>query len=142
MSLSYYEYFKNNKHIKELQNLNNDKLYYLIQEFYKEIEKLNNKKNTQLKDLKKLCNETTEIIKDIKIILISYKCVYYEQMSNQNNIKRENINDILDEMEYIELILKDLKNLKINSLKVKKLTNDLLIFIRMLNLLITELNNN
>ena len=141
MSLSY-EYFKNNKHIKELQNLNNDKLYYLIQEFYKEIEKLNNKKNTQLKDLKKLCNETTEIIKDIKIILISYKCVYYEEMSNQNNRKRENINDILDEMEHIELILKDLKNLKINSLKVNKLVKDLLIFIRLLNLLITELNNN
>ena len=142
MSLSYYEYFKNNKHIKELQNLNNDKLYYLIQKFYKEIENLNDKKNTQLKYLKKLCNETTEIIKDIKIILISYKCVYYEEMSNQNNRKRENINDILNEMEYIELILKDLKNLKINSFKVKKLTDDLLIFIRLLNLLITELNNN
>ena len=142
MSLSYYEYFKNNKHIKELQNLNNDKLYYLIQKFYKEIENLNDKKNTQLKYLKKLCDETTEIIKDIKIILISYKCVYYEEMSNQNNRKRENINDILNEMEYIEFILKDLKNLKINSFKVKKLTDDLLIFIRLLNLLITELNNN
>ena len=141
MSLPY-EYFKNNKHIKDLQNLNNDKLYYLIQEFYKEIENLNDKKNTQLKDLKKLYDETTEIIKDIKIILISYKCAYYEEMNTQNNRKKENINDILDEMEYIELILKDLKNLKINSLKVKKLTNDLLIFIRLLNLLITELNNN
>ena len=139
---SYYEYFKNNKHIKELQNLNNDKLKSIIQEFYKEIENLNDKKNTQLKDLKKLCDETTEIFKDIKIILISYKCVYYEEMNTENNRKRENINDILDEMEYIELILKDLKNLKINSLKVKKLTNDLLLFIRLLNLLITELNNN
>ena len=142
MSLSCYEYFRNNKHIKELQNLNNDKLYYLIQEFYKEIENLNDKKNTQLKDLKKLCDETTEIIKDIKIILISYKCVYYEEINTQNNKKREKINDILDEMEYIELILKDLKNLKINSWKVKNLTDDLLIFIRLLNLLITELNNN
>ena len=142
MSLFCYEYFRNNKHIKELQNLNNDKLYYLIQEFYKEIENLNDKKNTQLKDLKKLCDETTEIIKDIKIILISYKCVYYEEMNTPNNIKRESINDILEEMEYIELILKDLKNLKINSLKVKKLTDDLLLFIRLLNLLITKLNNN
>ena len=134
--------FRNNKHIKELQNLNNDKLYYLIQEFYKEIENLNDKKNTQLKDLKKLCDETTEIFKDIKIILISYKNAYYEEMNTQNNKKREKINDILDEMEYIELILKDLKNLKINSLKVKNLTNNLLLFIRLLNLLITELNNN
>ena len=142
MSLSCYDYFINNKHIKELQNLNNDKLYYLIQEFYKEIENLNDKKNTQLKDLKKLCDGTTEIIKDIKIILISYKCVYHEKLFTPNNIKKEKINDILDEMEYIELILKDLKNLKINSWKVKKLTDDLLIFIRLLNLLITELNNN
>ena len=142
MSLSY-EYFKNNKHIKDLQNLNNDKLKSIIQEFYKEIENLNDKKNTQLKDLKKLCDKTTEIIKDIKIILISYKCVYYEEMNTPNNIKREKINDILEEMEYIELILKDLKNLKINSLKVKKLTDDLLLFIRLLSsLIITELNNN
>ena len=63
-------------------------------------------------------------------------------MKTPNNIKREKINDILDEMEYIELILKDLKNLKINSWKVKNLTDDLLLFIRLLNLLITELNNN
>ena len=142
MSLSCYEYFKNNKHIKELQNLNNDKLYYLIQEFYKEIENLNDKKNTQLKDLKKLCDETTEIIKDIKIILINYKCAYREELFTPHNRKRENINDILEEMENIELNLKDLKNLKINSFKVKKLTNDLLIFIRLLNLLISELINN
>ena len=141
MSLPY-EYFKNNKHIKDLQNLNNDKLKSIIQEFYKEIENLNDKKNTQLKDLKKLCDETTEIIKDIRLILISYKDAYYEEMNTQNNKKREKINDILDEMEYIELILKNLKNLKINSLKVKKLTDDLLLFIRLLNLLITELNNN
>ena len=141
MSLPY-EYFKNNKHIKDLQNLNNDKLKSIIQEFYKELEKLNDKKNTQLKDLKKLCDETTEIIKDIRLILISYKDLYYEEMNTQNNKKREKINDILDEMEYIELILKNLKNLKINSLKGKKLTDDLLLFIRLLNLLITELNNN
>ena len=142
MSLSYYEYFKNNKHIKELQNLNNDKLKSIIQEFYKELEKLNNEKNTQLKDLKKLSDETTEIIKNIRLILTGYKCVYYEEINTQNNKKREKINDILDEMEYIELILKDLKNLKINSWKVKNLTDDLLLFIRLLNLLITELNNN
>ena len=143
MSLSCYEYFKNNKHIKELQNLDNDKLYHIIQEFYKEIENLNDKKkNTQLKDLKKLCDETTEIIKDIKIILISYKCVYHDELFTPNNIKREKINDILEEIDNIELLLKDLKTLKINSAKVKKLTDDLLIFIRLLSYIISELNDN
>ena len=141
MSLPF-EYFKNMEHIKDLQKLKDDKLYFIIQELKKELEKLNKIKNAQLKDLKKLCIETTEIIKKIRLILSSYKGVYYEEMSNQNNRKRENINDMLYEIDKIELFLKDLKTLKINSMKVKKLTNDLLIFIRLLNLTISELNNN
>ena len=136
------EYFKNKTHIEDLQKLKDDKLYPIIQEFNKELEKLTNIKTTQLKDLKKLCDETTEIIKDIRLILMSYKGAYYQEMSNHNNIKRENINELLYEMERIELILKDLKTLKINTRKVKKLTNDLLIFIRLLSLTISELGNN
>ena len=136
------EYFKNKTHIEDLQKLKDDKLYPIIQEFKKELEKLTNIKTTQLKDLKKLCDETTEIIKDIRLILMSYKGAYYQEMSNHNNIKRENINELLYEMERIELILKDLKTLKINTRKVKKLTNDLLIFIRLLSLTISELGNN
>ena len=141
MSLPF-EYFKNMEHIADLQKLKDDKLYFIIQELKKELEKLNKIKNAQLKDLKKLCVETTEIIKDIRLILSSYKGVYYEEMSNQNNRKRENINDMLYEIDKIELLLKDLKTLKINTKKVKKLTNDLLIFIRLLSLTISELGNN
>ena len=136
------EYFKNKTHIEDLQKLKDVKLYPIIQELKKELEKLTNIKNTQLKDLKKLCDETTEIIKDIRLILMSYKGAYYEEMSNHNNIKRENINELLYEMERIELCLKDLKTLKINSVKVKNLTNDLLIFIRLLSYTINELNDN
>ena len=139
MSLPF-EYFKNKEHITVLQKLNNDKLKLIIQEFYKELEKLNDIKNTQLKDLKKLCDETTEIIKQIGYILMSYKSVYYQE--NNYTEEREAINEILYEIDKIELLLKDLKALKINTKKVKKLTNDLLIFIRLLNLTITELNNN
>ena len=138
MSLPF-EYFKNMEHIKDLQKLKDDKLYFIIQAFYKELEKLDKIKNAQLKDLKKLCNETTEILKKIRLILSSYKDAYYEEMSNQNNRKRENINDMLYEIDFIELCLKDLKTLKINSAKVKKLTNDLLIFIRLLSYTISEL---
>ena len=141
MSLPF-EYFKNMEHIEDLQKLKDDKLYFIIQEFYKELEKLDKIKNTQLKDLKKLCNETTEILKKIRLILSSYKDVYYEEMNNQNNRKRENINDMIYEINNIELLLKDLKTLKINSAKVKKLTNDLLIFIRLLSYTISELNDN
>ena len=128
MSSTYnYEYFKNMEHIKDLQKIKDDKLKSIIQEFYKEIEKLNDNKTTKLKNLKKLCDETTEIINIIKNILISYKLKQCLKLSTTNNI-----NDILDEIEYIELILKDLKNLKINSKKLKILTDQLLLIIRML----------
>ena len=132
------EYFKNMEHIADLQKLKDDKLKPIIQEFYKEIEKLNDKKNTQLKDLKKLCDETTEIIKKIRFILIGYKGVYQKDYTKE----RENINEILYEMDKMELLLKDLKALKINTKKVNKLANDLLIFIRLLSLTISELDNN
>ena len=138
MSSTYnYEYFKNMEHIKDLQKIKDDKLESIIQEFYKEIKKLNDNKTIKLKDLKKICDETTEIINIIKNILISYKLKQCLKLSTPNNII-----DILDEIKFIELILKDLKKLKINSTKLKFLTEQLLLFIRLLNLLITELNNN
>ena len=136
------EYFKNKTHIEDLKKLKDVDLYPIIQEFNKELEKLDKIKNAQLKDLKKLCNETMEIIKDIRLILISYKGAYYQEMNTQNNRKRENINDMIYEIDNIELLLKDLKTLKINSAKVKRLTNDLLIFIRLLSYTISELNDN
>ena len=136
------EYFKNKTYIEDLQKLKDNKLYFIIQEFKKELEKLTDIKTTQLKDLKKLCDETIEIIKKIGFILISYKGAYYEEMSNHNNRKRENINEILYEIDEINSFIKDLKALKINTRKVKILVNDLLIFIRLLSTTITELDNN
>ena len=139
MSLPF-EYFKNKEHIADLQKFKDVELYNIIQAFYKELEKLNNIKNAQLKDLKKLCDETTEIIKHTKFILSDYKNVY--QKDYYNDEERETIDNLLYEIDKINFYIKDLKNLKINSTKVKKLTNDLLIFIRLFNLTISELNNN
>ena len=133
-------YFENKGHIKDLQKLKDDKLYFIIQAFYKELEKIEKIKNAQLKNLKKLCDQTTEIIKYIKIILIDYKYVY--QKDYYNDDQRETINNILYEMDKINFFIKDLKTTKINSRKVNKLTNDILIFIRLLSLTISELDNN
>ena len=140
MSLPF-EYFKNKEHIADLQKLKDGELYRIIQAFYKELEKLNNIKNAQLKDLKKLCDEVDMIIiKKIGFILMSYKIVYQKDYYNAK--EKEAIEEILNEMDKINFYMTNLKNLKINSTKVKKLTNDLLIFMRLLNLTISELNNN
>ena len=139
MSLPF-EYFINKKHIEDLQKLKDVELYRIIKAFYKELEKLNNIKKVQLKDLKKLCDETIEIIKHIKLILSAYKNVY--QKDYYNDEERETIDEILYEMDKINFFIKDLKTIKINSKRAYKLTNDLLIFIRLLNLTISELDNN
>ena len=128
------------EYIADLQKLKDDKLYFIIQELKKELEKLNKIKNAQLKDLKKLCVETTEIIKHIELLLSAYKNVY--QKDYYNNEKMETIDEILYEMDKINFFIKDLKTLKINSVKVNKLVNDLLIFIRLLSMTISELDNN
>ena len=128
------------EYIADLQKLKDDKLYFIIQELKKELEKLNKIKNAQLKDLKKLCVETTEIIKHIEFLLSAYKNVY--QKDYYNDEERETIDELLYEMDKINFFIKDLKTLKINSVKVNKLVNDLLIFIRLLSMTISELDNN
>ena len=139
MSLPF-EYFINKEHIADLQKIKDGELYHIIQALYTELEKLNNIKNAQLKDLKKLCDEIDKILKKIGFILMYYKIEYQKDYYNAK--EREVINDILHEMDKINFFITNLKNLKINSTKVKKLVNDLLIFIRLLNLTISELNNN
>ena len=128
------------EYIADLQKLKDDKLYFIIQELKKELEKLNKIKNAQLKDLKKLCVETTEIIKHIEFLLSAYKDAYQKDYYNVK--KMETIDEILYEMDKINFFIKDLKTLKINSVKVNKLVNDLLIFIRLLSMTISELDNN
>ena len=135
-----YEYFINKEHIADLQKIKDGELYHIIQALYTELEKLNNIKNAQLKDLKKLCDEIDKILKKIGFILMYYKIEY--QKDYYNDEEREVINDILHEMDKINFFITNLKKLKINSTKVNKLVNDLLIFIRLLNLTISELNNN
>ena len=127
------------EYIADLQKLKDDKLYFIIQELKKELEKLNKIKNAQLKDLKKLCVETTEIIKHIEFLLSDYKNVCQK---DYNDEERETIDELLYEMDKINFFIKNLKTLKINSVKVNKLVIDLLIFIRLLSLTISELDNN
>ena len=158
MSLPY-EYFKNKEHIKDLNKIRDVELHNITQAFHKESEKLNNIKNTQLKDLKKLCDETTEIIKRIEFILSNYKNVYqknnYEERKEKYNnfIKKgvgsdaiifyergEAIHDMFYEIDNINYYIQDFKKLKINSTKAKSLIKYLSIFIRSLDLSISELD--
>ena len=67
-----YEYFKNQTHIKDLQKLKDQELFFIISLFYKELEYFNQSKGFQFKDLIIACNETKELIKEFRFILNDY----------------------------------------------------------------------
>ena len=53
-----YEYFKNQTHIKDLQKLKEQELFFIISLFYKELEYFNQSKEFKFKGLIIACNET------------------------------------------------------------------------------------
>ena len=56
-----YEYFKNQTHIKDLQKLKDQELFFIIRLFYNELEYFNQSKGFQFKGLIIACNETKEL---------------------------------------------------------------------------------
>ena len=136
MSLPY-EYFKNKEHITDLKKLKDDEVYFLIKSLYEELDKLNDKKTTKLKDLNKLCDKAIDIFKDIRFILNGYITVLQENYYNDE--EKEAIEGIIYELDKIENNLNILKSLKINSRRVNKLVSDLLLFVRLLYLTLSDL---
>ena len=67
-----YEYFKNQSHIKDLQKLKDQELYFIIRLFYDELEYFNQSKEFKFKGLIIACNETKELIKKFRFILNVY----------------------------------------------------------------------
>ena len=129
MSLPY-EYFKNQTHITDLKKLNDNELYFIIRSSYDLIEKLNDNEVSQLKDLNKLYNNTKETINNIKFILNEYINIFQE---------RADIENILYETDKIENQLNILKSNRIKRKNICKLVNNILLHIRLLHLLISEL---
>ena len=125
-----YEYFKNQTHIKDLQKLKDQELFFIIRLFKNELEYFNQYKGFQLKGLIIACNETKELIKDFRFILNDYINVINENdlsFIEQNDIKI--ILSIMDKIENYLNIIKDIKQLKT---RVNKLVDDYLLYIRTL----------
>ena len=125
------------EHMEELKNLKDENIYYTIQELYKELDILkkegNRLKDIQTKKLNELYDNIKETIKYISFILGDYIKIDY------NYTDKTDIENILYVIEQIEQILKNLKSSKIKSVTIEKIINELLIFVRLLSLLISEL---
>ena len=125
-----YEYFKNLTHIKDLQKLKDQELYFIIRLFYDELEYFNQYKGFQLKGLIIACNETKELIKNFRFILNSYIDVINENYLSFCSIK--DIKIILSKMDKIENYLNMIKGIRYLRTRVNKLVDECLLYIRIL----------
>ena len=129
MSLPY-EYFKNQTHIKDLQKLKDQELFFIIRLFKDELEYFNQLKGFQLKGLIIACNEMKELIKDFRFILNGYIDVINENDLSFCSIK--DIKIILSEMDKIENYLNMIKGIRYLRTRVNELVDDCLLYIRIL----------
>ena len=130
MSLPY-EYFKSKTHIIDLQKLKDDELYFIIRSFYNEKENFNKIEGFNFKKtLINPCNNTKEILKDLRYILNGYIDVI-----NENNLSfcsKPDIERLLIQMDKIELEIKNLMTVRILKKKVNLLVDACLLNIRVL----------
>ena len=111
------EYFTDQTHITDLEKLQYEKLYYIIRIFRDELEKFNEFK---LKGLIMVCNEMKDLIKDFRFILNGYIRVINKQLLFY---LKEEIEELLKEMDKIENNLDKIKAVMLSKEKVDELGN-------------------
>ena len=112
------EYFTDQTHITDLEKLQDEKLYHIIRLFRDELEKFNEFK---LKGLIIACNEIKDLIKDFRFILNCYIGVINKQLPFF--YLKEEIEDLLKEMNKIENNLNKIKAFILSREKVNELGN-------------------
>ena len=128
------EYFINQTHITDLQKLQDEKLYHIIRLFRDELEKFNESEEFKLKGLIIACNEMKDLIKDFRFILNGYIKVINNQLpvygrpveEDLDQIPfclKEEIEELLKEMDKIENILDKIKAVRLLKEKVNELAN-------------------
>ena len=125
-----YEYFKNQTHIKDLQKLKDQELFFIIRLFKDELEYFNQSKWSQFKGLIIACNETKELIKEFRFILNDYIDVINENDLSFCSIK--DINIILSKIDKIENYLNMIKGNRCLKTRVNELVDGCLLYIRIL----------
>ena len=120
------EYFISQTHITDLEKLQDEKLYHIIRLFRNELEKFNEFK---LKGLIIACNEMKDLIKDFRFILNGYIEVINKQLPF---CLKEEIEELLKEMDKIENNLDKIKAVRFLKEKVDELGNKCLYKMRIL----------
>ena len=138
------EYFIDQTHITDLQKLQDEKLYHIIRLFRDELEKFNESEEFKLKGLIIACNEMKDLIKDFRFILNGYikvinnqlpvygRPVEEEDLDQIPFCLKEEIEELLKEMDKIENNLDKIKAVRLLKEKVDELGNKCLYKMRIL----------
>ena len=124
------EYFIDQTHIKDLQKLKDEELYFIIRLFRDELENFNKSDDFKLKGLIIACNEMKDLIKNFRFILNCYIGV-----TNNHNMpvcSITDINQLLTEMDKIENNLDKIKKVRLVKAKVNELADKCLYKMRIL----------
>ena len=122
------EYFKNKIHIKDLQKLKDNEIYFIIRLFYNELEDFNKIEGFHLKGLIKPCIETKKIFKDLRFIFNNYINVIEE--NNLSFCSIEDINRLLLDMDKIESQIKNIMAVRMLKNRVNLLVDNCILNIR------------
>ena len=120
------EYFTDQTHITDLEKLQYEKLYHIIRLFRDELEKF---EEFKLKGLIIAFNEIKDLIKDFRFILNGYIGVINKQLPF---CLKEEIEELLKEMDKIENNLDKIKAVMLSKEKVDELGNKCLYKMRIL----------
>ena len=123
------EYFKNQTHIKDLQKLKDEKLFFIIRLFKDELTYFNTYEGFKLKGLIIACNEMVDLIKDLRFIFNGYMVVIEE--NDLSFCSKKDIERLLKDMDSIENYLIKIKAVRILKEKVNELTDTCLLKMRM-----------
>ena len=124
------EYFKDQTHIKDLQKLNDQELYFIIRLFKDELAYFNNFDGFKSKGLIIACNEMKDLLKDFRFILYGYMVVIKD--NGLSFCCKTDIERLLSDMDNIENYLIKIKAVRISKEKVNELTDICLLKMRML----------
>ena len=131
-----YEYFKSKSHIRDLQGLKNEELYFIIRLFQKEIKDFKNSEGYHLEGLNKAFIKMKDLFKDTRFILDGYINVINENDLTQCGINE--INYILTCLDEIEIYFTKIKYIRKNKNKVIDLMYDCILKIRRLTQTLSE----
>ena len=124
------EYFKKQLHIKDLEKLKNQELYFIIDLLYDKLKEFNTKNRYGTKGIIIACENISNLITDLRFILYGYIDVI-----NENDLSFCDITDTQEVLTYIDMVdhyLTKIKAVRVSKEKVSELVRTCLLKMRLL----------